>query len=452
MADLVEVELDDELEPLPERPRRPRGPWSVRRWAWAATGLAVVLATATVAGGIGAASAGMAVVGGLTTDLGAGRHALWTDQDARLLGAVGDLVLVSDEYGRGVRALSVTDGSEVWQADGECTLAPVAGTSAEQVLGGTVVRAHPQDARVVCTDATGRGEPGTRLLDPATGKVIAQAPQQLTVLGRYLADLGPISGGEGSGSAGTITVLSLVDGTELWTRDVDPSSGQQSWGYTPTALVVLDGTVVNQIDLATGRWSPVPDGALVPLFVLPAADGRTVTTGWRASGQLATAVADATGRELWSLDGYGAVPARVHDDGPGAFLALGPAGGTAALDPETGSVLWTAEPDSGFPLVQVSGVVLTGAASPSLRDERTGEVRWTVPDGEVALSASDGTTLLLRDGATGAFVVRDLRTGREVTRFALPEVRQGALVQDVVALPGGRLALVTTDGLALLAP
>ncbi len=115
-------------------------------------------------------------------------------------------------------------------------------------------------------------------------------------------------------------------------------------------------------------------------------------------------------------------------------------------------MLWTAEADSGFPLVQVAGVVLSGTASPSLRDERTGEVRWTVPGGEMALSASDGTNLLLRDRATGALVVRDLRDGHEVARYAVPGMNQAALVVDVVALSGGRLAVVTTDGLTLLAP
>ncbi|MCB2175560.1 MAG: PQQ-binding-like beta-propeller repeat protein [Actinomycetales bacterium] len=454
MADLVEVELDDELEPLPERRRRPRGPWSMRRWAWATTGLAVALATATVAGGVGAAALSAPGPGGLTTDLTVPRHARWSEPGAQLIGAVGDLVLVTDELRNDVRALRVGDGTQVWRADGSCTLAPLGGPAAEQIVGGPTLVADPRYGRVVCTDAV-EDAPVTRVLDPATGAVLAQVPQQLTVIGDYLVDLGAATVDQ-TRPPQKIAVRALADGAELWSRELDPTNGQAEWGTTPTALVLADmvpsgGMSMSRVDLASGEMSPVPADAVVPLLEFPVADGRTGTTGWRATGQLASVVADAGG-VVWARDGYGVIPARVHDDGPEVLLAAGPNGGTAALEPETGSVLWSAEVDGGFPLVQVAGVVLTGTASPSLRDERTGEVRWTVPGGEMALSASDGTNLLLRDLATGALVVRDLRDGREVTRYTVPGMSQSALVVDAVALSAGRLAVVTTDGLTLLAP
>ena len=452
MADLVEVELEDELEPLPESPRAPRGPWSLRRWAWTASGLAVLLAATTVATGLGAASLSTASPGGLTTDLTVPRHASWTEPGAQLVGAAGDLVLVSDAYGQGVRALTATDGTQVWQSDGTCALASPAGYSTVQIIGGTPVLADLAGARVVCTDQ-GAAEPATRLLDAATGAVLAEAPQDSTVIGGYLVHVGSAATQDGNQEQRTITVRSLVDGAALWTRDLDPSDSSADWGSTPSTLVRIEGSAMTEVDLATGRMSPVPEGALVPLIELPLADGLTATSGWRASGQLTLVVTDALGQELWSRDGHVAVPAIVQGPSSGAMvLSLGVAGGLTASDAATGTALWSDNTDTGVPLVHVGGVVLVGTAAPELLDEQTGEVRWTVPDGEVVLSASDGTTLLLRDRATGDLMVRDLLDGREVTRYPLPGVRQDAYVQDAVALARGRLAVVTTDGLTILVP
>ncbi len=242
MADLVEVELEDELEPLPERRRRPRGPWSMRRWAWAVSGLAVALAATTVIGGVGVAALSAPSPGGLTTDLTVPRQASWTAPGAQLVGAVGDLVLVTDELRNDVRALRVSDGTQVWQADGACTLAPLAGPTADQIVGGTALVADPRDARVVCTDSVDDA-PVTRVLDPATGAVLAQVPQQLTVIGSYLVDLGSATA-DGTQVPKRITVRALADGAEQWSRELDPTRGRDEWGATPTALVLIDGTVV----------------------------------------------------------------------------------------------------------------------------------------------------------------------------------------------------------------
>lgn len=448
----MEVELDDELDPLPEQPRLPRRPWSVRRWAWATSALAVVLAVVTVATGVDVASRATPVPGDLTADLTVPRHELWTAAGAQLVGAVGDLVLVSDSYGQDVRALRVTDGTEVWQAGGTCTLASLAGYTTAQIIGGAPVLGDPRDARVVCTDQ-GSATPGTRLLDAATGDVLVQVPEDSTVIGGYLVHVGsevPFDRGQESR---TMSVRSLVDGTELWTRDLDTSESRASWGVTPTALVRVDGSAMSEVDLESGRITPVPEGAVVPLIELPLADGLRATTGWRSSTQLSVVVADAGGRELWSRDGDVAIPAAVQGPDAGAvLLTLGSAGELVAYDSRSGTELWRWTAETGIPLVHAGGVVLIATGAPSAVDERSGEVRWTAPVGEVVLSASDGATLLLRDGSSGDLVVRDLGDGHEVTRYALPGLRETALVQDVVALSGGRLAMITTDGLTLLAP
>lgn len=455
VPDLVEVELDDELEPRLERTRVPRRRWSVRRWAWLATGLAAVLAAVTVVGGVRAASWDPPSQGGLTSDLAVPRHELWSEPDARLVGVVGDRVLVTDGLGSGIRALDVADGTETWRSDGDCMLTPLAGLSPAQVMGRVVVLPEDQGARVVCTDVTLAAQT-TRVLDPATGAVLAELAQAYTAIGGYLVDVRTGFAGDGSPVPSAIEVRSATDGTALWSRDLPSTGSTGDWRLTPNALIVLDGSTLRRVDLATGEVRAATDGEVVPLLDVPLADGRTAHTGFRPSGRIAFVVHDADGQQLWSKDSVAAVPAAVRDAAAGEVVlavSTGSAGGGwAAFDPASGAELWTDSVDTAFPMVHVAGVVVPDGDSGHVRDDRTGDPRWTVGDTEQALPVSDGTTLLLRDRPTGGLVVRDLRSGTEVARYPLPGIGQVAAVTDVLALTEGRLAVVTDTGLTVLAP
>jgi outer membrane protein assembly factor BamB len=451
VPDLVEVELDDELDPWPERERRPRRAWTTRRWAWIATGLAAVLAAVTVAGGTHGASRTAPSAGGLTSDLTVARHELWSDPGAQLVGAVGDLVLVADEAG-GLRALAAQDGTEVWRADGSCALTSMDGLSAAEVMGRVAALPDVRRARVICSGGTSSA-PSTRVLDPASGAVLAELAKDYTTIGGYLVYVQTAFAQDGSPVPSAVTVLSAADGSTLWSRDLSPQDGTGDWRLTPNALIVTDGSTMRMVDLATGEVSGPPDEGVAPLLDVALADGRRALTGWRASGRLAFVVLDADGRELWSKDSVAAVPAAVRDDAAGeVVLALASGGGWAAFDGGTGDQLWTESTQAGFPRVHVAGVMVPEGSGGAVRDDRTGDVLWTIADAEGALPASDGATLLLRDRPSGDMVVRDLRTGREVARYPLPGVGQVTEVDDVLALSGGRLAVLTTAGLTVLAP
>lgn len=449
MPDLVEVELDDELEPWLQRDPRPRRPWTVRRWGWAATGLAVVLAGVTVAGGVQAASRAVPRSGGLSGDLTVPRQELWSEPDARLVGVVGDLALVTDEQGGTLRALAVGDGTEVWRAVGSCSLTSLDGLSAAQVMGRVAVLSGPERARVVCNGP----EQVTRVLDAASGEVLAELPRDFTAVGEYLVHVQTAFSGDGSAVPSGIEVRSAADGSALWSQDLSSSDSTGDWRLAPGALIVVDGSTLRQIDLATGEVHAAPDDGVVPLLEVPLAGGRRAVTGWRASGELAFVVEDVDGQELWSQDSIAAVPAAVRDRAAGAVvLAVSTGGGWSAFDPAGGTALWVDGAATGFPMVHAAGVVVADDGSGPVRDDRTGEVRWTIADTEQALPASDGTTLLLRDEPTGALVVRRLRDGGEVARYPLTGVGQITAVSDALALSEGRLAVITATGLTVVGP
>jgi outer membrane protein assembly factor BamB len=179
--------------------------------------------------------------------------------------------------------------------------------------------------------------------------------------------------------------------------------------------------------------------------------GRALyTSSWQPyQGSYAYAIDRDTGQLLWSST---LVPPGPDYGGAGIPVAGGRAvyvpSGTAldALDPETGSILWTANgvTESGDSPVEVGDVVIVSAGNPdfilSALDVRTGGVRWSVGQGAGVEAVAGG---VLYTGFSNPDYGGTLLTARD------PETGS-VLWQRGVSYSGGGVTQIL-DGLIVLA-
>ncbi|MDO8120240.1 PQQ-binding-like beta-propeller repeat protein [Isoptericola sp. b490] len=462
-GDLIEVELDDELDPLSDGDGRPpRPPWSLRRWAAVTAALATVGAVAVGTGGaVRADLAGRLPVTGLTGDLRIPRHELWRADAGEVLGTVPGVLVTGGADGTGARGLAWQDGSTAWRHDGgRCTLNDVDDVDPVSWRGTEVLPADR--SRVVCLGLVSEGQdPSAVILDPVTGRVVGEpdvsdADVGVVALGAHLVGVADSARG-----GRTVSSWSLLTGSAEWSVTVSAADGGIG-----SMFAIGDRLVATTL---SGRYSFDPatgeriDATATDLTFerRPMRDGGDVATVWAADGFAASAVATgADGTERWSVGGY-YLPPSVDDPWSRDVVPVySSAGALLGVDAATGDVRWRMS-GASFPLLQMAGVialtsVATGeGASPGAViavDAATGVVLWRQDTGvdqpRAGAAVSDGARLAVaeHDGGGTRIAVHDLHDGTVVTTWpsALDDPSR------LVPLPANRVAQVADGTLVVL--
>lgn len=445
MTGLVEVELEDEGPQAGSgEPRRasPHRQSSARAWSRVALVTATVLAAGAVLDG--AAAASLARPGaGLVADLRAQRSVLWRADAARLLGIVGDAVVLDLPEGGGVVARGVADGAVRWSLPAQdCRLVDMA-DEAGRPSDAVVAR---RDARLVCEWMPSTQTTTVTIADAADGTVLtsfadgADSPG-LGVAGRYLVVATTVATGSRA-----VSVYSLDTGEHLWGAPADPGwSG--GWSVAGGALVLLDPPRARR--LATGEAVPVP-GQEPLVRTVPLPDGAsarlTLVPGEGGASSPLVEVLGADGAVRWSTAGWLASP------GVGGGATVLPTvlrnGPVEVRDLADGTVLWTndrfdPEGEAAGVLVGVEAIRAADGVTPSVEpgalvgfDARTGRELWRVPAVGAGRVLTDGRRLLVP--APDGLAVLALRTGEVVARWRVGTPADGAAA--LWPLPGGRFA------------
>ncbi|MCB2175569.1 MAG: PQQ-binding-like beta-propeller repeat protein [Actinomycetales bacterium] len=451
---LIEVELDDDPLP-PPRVRKARPPWSLRRWSWVAATLAVVLVVATgVIGADAARRSGRGGVPGFASDLAVPRHEFWHQDFVVAVAVTEDLVLVQTPGGDGIRAVRVADGTTAWAVEsGNCSVVPLDGGIGWLAGVGAMHVSDPKDLRVGCTQY-GPQDQGSVLYD-MTGATVARIDStDVQQMGSRLVEVRP---DEGAVAGVTVRVWSAADGAPLWDRHYDGVDATAGVMVAGDALTFPAGEGFVSIDLATGE-SHAAASEDPQLTVDVGVPYGTVTSTAGPQGFHVTLVGT-DGATRWSRNDAAYLPTETSAPGAEAvLLAAGTDGAIIALDAATGDELWSAPGLALQVLVHVPGIAVVAGEPGTVRDDRTGDVLWTVPSGEQLTATSDRELVLLRSAETNEFVVRDLRTGHEVQRYPGPdlpnvnpaELGYGGVLQGVTPSGGDMLVVGSPGGVAAL--
>jgi len=443
----VEVELveEDEAPSLRDAPDRRRPPsWPLRRWAGAATVLAVVVAGAvTVQGSDVAADARRRQdVAGLTVSLTVPLVERWNVADAAyLIGAWDDVVLLPGADASGVRAVRLADGAPVWESGADrqesCWLDGPTGPDPTEASAADVVLCQPAS---VGLDVPTQPRSPTRLraLDPTTGAEldVLEMPGSVILSSSVEGDV--LLGG--MDAAGTVTVArwSPRDGIIRWRTVVedltillaaDGSFLGGAWLDAPGVVVEGDRTVVLdlgtgvEVDRALGASSGRTVSTMIPARTLP--DGSTVEVVTEGTGSVRTVVREPDGQERFSIDGW-FVMTQV-DDGSLPQVLLAERAGDGALvglDLRDGSLLWEGDSPLWMTL-RLDGIGVAVAETGWLGlDLASGAELWRVDTAAQSWGTvvSDGTSTARIELVEGVvqLVASDLRTGAERWSIPLP--------------------------------
>jgi outer membrane protein assembly factor BamB len=482
-GDLVEVELDDDPEPV-QRTRRfgrrraadggrptARRRWSARAWARVAVPLALLLAAGVGLDGAVAADLSRPSPGQVA-DLRAPRVVEWRADASAVLALVGDMIVLESPDGASVAARDLVDGTVRWRLPYGACMAAYASSAPD--LSSTESMAAAS-ARLLCEDvgATDGAIP-TVLVAVATGTVLARLDVTPGSWGPLLSDGVAVVPTSSDQAPSEVVVYSLETGRRLWSRTI----GVGSSGVTDLrdGVVVLDdpGEPGVAYDLRTGARTQAP--AVSSDWVsatLP--DGAQVHTRWGDDGSVVT-VTEPDGAVRWRAAAVGSMVVPGGDETL-VGLQLEP-GGLEARRAATGEVLWTSSRRLSFRGV-VAGVLQAvdwtameesqGAdvdvALVGL-DPRTGDLLWTDERSAAwsGLPVTDGTRFAV--ATDDAVEVLDGRSGRVVARWPVPRDRdQGAssyavrgvsvstsssVASGLAMLPGGRILLARAGGVAVL--
>jgi eukaryotic-like serine/threonine-protein kinase len=307
---------------------------------------------------------------------------------------VGDgRVYLASEYPKGsLQALDASSGALLWTFD----LGPSYGGIATPAFGSGMV-----------FDTDGNGI--TYGLDASTGSIVWQ-----TTTGGDIASPAVISTNGGMvyiGGNGRLYALQASTGGVVWKATVQQSVVESSPAVGNGLVYVAgDGGKVHALDALTGTpvWTKHAGTRFIPspptidrgvVFIsdgqgtIWALNGSTGTAKWKRSdlvtlnaatlasadgvlyaqvngphGVLLDALDERSGLTIWSAD-LGSTNILGSFNNPGAAVANGvvytasPNGGVYALDPSTGSVLWTQTPGGEIlaPVTVVNGLLYVGA-------------------------------------------------------------------------------------------
>lgn len=401
-----------------------------------------------------ARAAALALVPGVRDPLSGPVGQQWQVEGSWLGGEVGGLLLVHDR--RGIRAVDPATGTVRWERP---TPEDSSGEHCRPVEDAVLravddsVRARPAAAGpaqgpplVVCqaqgTGARGRGQsarpPRISVVDGASGSQL-----------RTFAPEGTLIGIEPIGEGDLLAVVSTPDrhlGAIRW----DARSGEQLWDYrSPQPVFGTDVMDLRQLEqrgdvllvvALTAAAFDTRTGEDVPADLALRSDepawyetvrldrGETAVWSYGAPGHGAGQLRDASGRERYPLPGPVWRPP-VHDGSVPEVLVVGPAGkgGLRGLDRATGAVLWSSDRGTGWPLLQLDGVlVLSDGATVDALDVRDGSLLWSVPaarGGSSATTITDGTVVLLMrrdDSGAPLLAAHDLADGTQAWRVTLP--------------------------------
>ena len=270
--------------------------------------------------------------------------------------------------------------------------------------------------------------------------------------------------------SGSVVALSLQDGKEQWSVDVDEYVARSTPAFDGETLFVTGGYTIVAVDGASGRenWrkplrfagscSPVVDedrvyaasqeGAITAFAKTTGeelwhyADGDLVFSSPSlaedkliiadVSGQI-TALDAETGRELWQVqlkEEIHATPAIVGN----RVYAVTTAPHLIALDLENGSVIWRAAAGGPSSPAVADGMVFVGGEDQAVRalDAESGEERWSTPLGYPIASspASVGDLVYIASGPT--ITALDARSGKSLWGH----VAGDAISADVAVIDG----------------
>lgn len=207
--------------------------------------------------------------------------------------------------------------------------------------------------------------------------------------------------------------------------------GSPDWAYE-LREDVLRLTSDLAIDLATGREAPVAAPArddLIRGYAQDLPGGARVEwrwevndSGWAADGR----VLNADGSLRFEVDGGPWTPGATDGSPPDAVLAVRAAGEAVALDPDSGSELWSV-PDMSdtWAAIQLEGIlVAVGPTTVTALYKRDGTMLWQVDTGWATnnVPPTDGDVVLVQvaDRGETVLVAVDLRTGTEAWRMPGP--------------------------------
>ena len=270
--------------------------------------------------------------------------------------------------------------------------------------------------------------------------------------------------------SGSVVALSLQDGKEQWSVDVDEYVARSTPAFDGETLFVTAGYSIVAIDGASGRelWrkplrfagscSPVVDddrvyaasqeGAITAFAKSTGeelwhyADGDLVfSSPALASGKLVivdvvgqvTALNAETGREVWQEQ----LKAEVHATPAvvgGRVFVVTTAPEVVVLDLETGDVVWRAEAGGPSSPAVVDGLVFVGGEDQAMRalEAGSGEERWSTPLGYPIASspASTGDLVYIASGPT--ITALDAESGKSLWGHVAGDV----ITADVAVVDG----------------
>lgn len=270
--------------------------------------------------------------------------------------------------------------------------------------------------------------------------------------------------------SGSVVALSLQDGKERWSVDVDEYVARSTPAFDGETLFVTGGYAIVAIDGASGNesWrkplrfagscSPVVDddrvyaasqeGAITAfakatgeelwhyadgdlVFSSPAlASGKLIIAD--VSGQI-TALNAETGREFWQVRLKAEVHATPAIVGNRVFVVT-TTPEIVVLDLETGAVIWRAEAGGAASPAVADGMVYIGGEDQAVRalDAASGQERWSTPLGYPIASspASAGDLVYIASGPT--ITALDAESGKTVWGHVAGDI----ITADVAVIDG----------------
>lgn len=344
-----------------------------------------------------------------------------------------------------VHAIDLASGTEVWSLarNGGVLVRPAVGSAAgrsvlvyvERSPGSDADTASPSPATapadVVAIDLEDRSERWRQRLDAGIAAGVTIAGDSVVL----------VDGG------GTLSVLSLQDGSTRWSDD--------RVGVSDAAPTVMDGVVfvagrvgtaasrVSALDLDTGDrlWSRTPSGGATSTSVVTVDDGLVVFAG---SDRLVQALDVETGEQVWdALMVNVPSPVAVPLVADGAVFMSDYAGGVYRFDARTGDRMWDQQLNSLA--VRSSLIPSGGALVMGTNDGRL--VAFDRDDGHLRMDLATGAGLL------GAITVADdllvvPKGGTEPRLIAFAGDPDGALLDVVSPTTADPVALLTRFALA----